>query len=526
MSRSLTTPVSQSGTFGGASGPSSSVAAASVSSGSSLPTSAASVPHLTGGMANSPVATAPAHHPSSLSMPRTPSGPRSLTAANIPGSQLTSPLTVIPHRHHGLAAAAQSAGGSTAPTSAPWTEEAVERQLRERGGDFRLNAELFARLKETANLHPGAIPTSTSAVPLHQLHQNEHAALTAALLNQNINPGALTPGALSHAAAAAGANTSGLDPSLIMRHLQEEQRIQDHLATQARIAHHLNSAAAVAAASQQPPPQQQHHQHSHLHLHMHQQMAVAQAAAAQAALGLPPFPGLSSSSSAAAMAAAAAATGLNPAGAAPNPAGAAGASATSAASSVAGEHHAHLAAMLGLPPFAGAANYNNPSNNILSAMGAAAAAAAQSSPAAGNSNNPLALGLPHALATRERELQAQAVALAGLIPGGAAGAGGGAAVGANLLSNYPAAAAAALSGAGRAPVAAGSLPEDYLSVLASNHSQFNAQMAQEHEIRRLIVLEQERRATLALNASNVSSSSMSPAAAHVSASTPSHHHNL
>ena len=524
MSRSQTTPVSQSGTFGGASGPSSSVAVASVSSGSCLPTSA---PHLTGGMANSPVATAPAHHPSSLSMPRTPSGPRSLTAANIPGSQLTSPLTVIPHRHHGLAAAAHSAGGSTAPTSAPWTEETVERQLRERGGDFRLNAELFARLKETANLHPGAIPTSTSAVPLHQLHQNEHAALTAALLNQNINPGALTPGALSHAAAAAGANTSSLDPALIMRHLQEEQRIQDHLATQARIAHHLNSAAAVAAASQQPPPQQQqqHHQHSHLHLHMHQQMAVAQAAAAQAALGLPPFPGLSSSNSAAAMAAAAAATGLNPAGAAPNPAGAAGAIATSAASSVSGEHHAHLAAMLGLPPFAGAANYNNPSNNILSAMGAAAAAA-QSSPAAGNSNNPLALGLPHALATRERELQAQAVALAGLIPGGAAGAGGGAAAGANLLSNYPAAAAAALSGAGRAPVAAGSLPEDYLSVLASNHSQFNAQMAQEHEIRRLIVLEQERRATLALNASNVSSSSMSPAAAHVSASTPSHHHNL
>ncbi len=410
----------------------------------------------------------PSHHsPLAPPTPRTPSGARA--PANGLHLQMASPLAALQHRQH--------ASMPTPTSNAPgWTpEEIAERHMR---GDFRLNAELFARLKETANIHPNASPASmpptSTSLALHQLQQNEQAVLTAALLQQNLNPGALpnTPG--GNPAANAAPN---LDPALMLRHIQEEQRMQDHLAAQARVAQQLSSAAA--AAHQQP--QQQHHQHSHLHLHMHQQLAVAQAAAAQAALGIPPFPALSASSLQNA-----AASGLNP-----------------SAVAAGGPDPAHVAAILGLPPLAGG---NAQANPLLSAMAANPNLAG---------NNPLALGLYQAQATRDRELHAQAAALAGLIPGGA-----------GALSNHQVlAAAAAAAAANNNPSSSRpSLPEDYLSALTNSHSHFNAQMAQEHEMRRLMVLEQERRAAFAMNASNNSAAAGSANTHPHSSATGGPHH--
>ena len=437
-------------------------------------------------------------HPSLLNAPRTPVGIRGPHPSTLPLQQLSSPLSALPQqRPH--PALPSSSGASVTPGWTP--EEIAERSLR---GDVRLNAELLARLKESANLHPGpgsnpvapgAIPTST-AMAIQQLQQNEQ-ALAAALLQQNLNPAALTPGALPSVAASALGSIQNLDPALMLRHIQEEQRVHEHLATQSRLAQQLNSAAAVAGHHQ---PQQQHHQHSHLHLHMHQQLAVAQAAA-QAALGgggggavggggIPPFPGAvgpASLQNAAALNAAAASGGLNPNNAA-------------AAAAAAGVDPAQLAALLGLPPFG-----NGNSGAAAAAQANPLLSASHSSPAA----NPFAsVGVPPGLVSRERELQAQAAALAGLVPGGAAGASAG------LLSNHhlmAAAAAANSPGASRPPY----LPEDYLSALTNGHSQYSAQMAHEHELRRFMVLEQERRAAFAMNATSLANSG-----AH-SATTPS-----
>ena len=450
-------------------------------------------------------------HAAMMNAPRTPLSLRGSHASTLPLQHLASPISSLhQQRHHPMVPTSSSSSGNPG-----WTpEEIAERQLR---GDIRLNAELFARLKDSANLQHGAgvghspaggqggsIPTST-AMALQQLQQNEHALAAALLAHQNLmsSPGALTPGALQSAAAAAsalGANhpsqqgsMHNIDPALMLRHIQEEQRLHDHLTNQTRLAQQLNSAAAVAAGHQPTPPQQQHHQHSHLHLHMHQQLAVAQAAAQAALGGMSPF-----NASAMSHHAAAALQGAGGAGMNPNVAAAAAAAAAS------GADQAQLAALLGLQHFGSGGGGVPPGGG--SSQSHALFAAAMGG---GNSQNQQSSNYPFSLAanqsafigSRERELQAQAAALAGLIPGGAAAGASSSSAAAGLLSSQQqqqlmaAAAAAANSqqqqqsgGIGRMAGmgVGGYLPaEDYLSALTSGaHSQYSAQMAHEHELRR------------------------------------------